>query len=79
MVEDSANEWSVGYDDCGCFYRFNKGDRGTGAMIESCVQKECRFDSEDNKFVNAIAEWIIHLIKQERLNQKYLIKPGDKN
>lgn len=68
-VESSANEWALGYNDSGCFYHFRKGERGTGNMIDICEQKESRFDSESTPFVNAFAEWVIHLI------EKGLIKP----
>ncbi len=68
-VEKSANEWSVGYNDSGCFYHFRKGERGSGNMIRGCEQEESRFDSEATPFVNALAEWCIHLI------EKGLMKP----
>ncbi len=75
MIEDSQNEWAVGYNDSGCFYHFRKGGRGSGNMIESCEQKESRFDSEATPFVNAIAEWVIHLVEKNLLNKNYLVTP----
>lgn len=68
VIEPSANEWSCGYNDSGCFYHFRKGNRGSGNMIDGCHQKESEFTAEEN-FTDSLAMWLIHLI------EKGIVKP----
>ncbi len=66
LIEKSANEWACGYNDSGCFYHFRKGNRGTGNMIEGFGRKSL-FNSEQELFVNALAEWWLYLKKNNLL------------
>lgn len=75
-VEESANEWACGYNDCGVFYHFMKGPRGTGNMINECCQKSSKYcfdtDADVLKFADAISSWLIHLAEQGLINPKEL-------
>jgi hypothetical protein len=55
----SGNEFAMGYDDSGCFWRFYYGRRGAGSMMEGWP----KFDSESSDVEEAIAEYIEFLKK----------------
>ena len=52
-VELSGNEFAMGYDDSGCFWRFYAGNRGAGSMIGNPV-----FHSESADPTEALREYI---------------------
>lgn len=55
-VEISGNEFAMGYDDSGCFWRFYSGARGAGSMMGKPV-----FHSESPEPVEALREYISHM------------------
>jgi hypothetical protein len=40
LLKDKTNEQSFGYNDSGCFWTVNVGNRGVGNMIEGCAGKQ---------------------------------------
>lgn len=52
------NEVAFGWDDCGCFWRFHYGPRGSGAMIDGIGHK---FSSAPVDFEEAVDEFLAHL------------------
>jgi len=59
-IENSGNEFAIRYNDACCYYHFRKGNRGTGNMIEG-FRENSYFTSEEELFVNALAEWCAYL------------------
>lgn len=56
-IDMSGNEFSMGYDDSGCFWRFYYGNRGAGRMMEGWPQ----FNSESPEVLEALQEFINYL------------------
>lgn len=55
-VNASGNEFAMGYDDSGCFWRFYAGARGAGSMIGTP-----EFTSESAEPLEALDEYLCHL------------------
>jgi hypothetical protein len=53
-IDASGNEFSMGYDDSGCFWRFYYGSRGAGSMMEGWPT----FNSESPEPLEALREFI---------------------
>ena len=68
-IGSAFNEWSMGYDDSGCYYRFFYGGRGAGGMVEGCggsfsVLDLGGEDEPENTPTNALAKLALHLIQE---------------
>ena len=59
---DLRNEFAQGYNDSGCFWHFQAGDRGSGAMIEGFGKTFSALD-EDTE-ADARAKMWLHLKKE---------------
>lgn len=57
-IEYSGNEFAMGYDDSGCFWRFFAGSRGSGSMMEHATIK---FQSESPDIREALIEYLDYL------------------
>jgi len=62
----SGNEFAMGYDDSGCFWRFYAGSRGAGSMMGQPV-----FCSESPEPEGALNEYIVHC-SPEHLSQQMM-------
>ena len=62
MILNHCNEYAQGYVDCGCFYHFQYGRRGSGSMIEG-IGKTFTASDEDNE-ADARAKMLIYLKKE---------------
>ena len=62
-ISERQNEWAIGYDDSGCFWRFKSGERGCGSMMEGFGHNYSSNDAES--LVDALSEYIIYLIKEK--------------
>lgn len=58
-IDMSGNEFAMGYDDSGCFWRFYYGSRGAGSMMESWPS----FNSQSPEVLDALQEFIDYLEK----------------
>lgn len=56
-IDLSGNEFAMGYDDSGCFWRFYYGSRGAGTMMEGWPS----FNSESPEVHEALGEFIKHM------------------
>jgi hypothetical protein len=56
-IDASGNEFAMGYDDSGCFWRFYYGNRGAGSMMAGWPQ----FNSESPEVEEALDEYLSHL------------------
>lgn len=68
-IGNAFNEWSMGYDDSGCYYRFFYGGRGAGGMVEGCGGSFSVLDlggenEPENTPTNALAKLALHLIQE---------------
>jgi hypothetical protein len=65
-VDMSGNEFAMGYDDSGCFWRFYAGARGAGSMMGKAI-----FHSKSPEPLEALTEYIATLTnKTAPTNQK---------
>lgn len=62
IIRSHCNEWAQGYDDSGCFYHFQYGNRGAGCMIPGIGKSFSALDAENE--VDARAEFVIHLVEK---------------
>ena len=62
-ISDRQNEWAIGYNDSGCFWRFKSGERGCGSMMEGFGHNYSSDDAES--LVDALSEYVIYLIKEK--------------
>lgn len=58
-IDMAGNEFAMGYDDSGCFWRFYYGSRGAGSMMEGWPQ----FNSKSADVEEALQEFIEYLKK----------------
>lgn len=56
-IDMAGNEFAMGYNDSGCFWRFYYGNRGAGSMMEGWPS----FISESDDVYEALQEFIKHL------------------
>jgi hypothetical protein len=56
----AGNEFAMGYDDSGCFWRFYYGNRGAGSMMDGWP----KFESESAEPLEALQEFIAALNPQ---------------
>ena len=68
IFEKSFNEWSVGYNDSGCFYHFTFGGRGSGNMIEEIGIKFSALDLDDETLADSMALALTFLIENGHLD-----------
>lgn len=65
MLSANFNEWSQGWDDSGCIWKFQFGERGCGSMIQGFGRNFYATEMEDdweNSEANARACLLIHLL-----------------
>jgi hypothetical protein len=66
LIGTFRNEWAQGWDDSGCFWRFQFGGRGCGSMMDGFGEK---FDAlEEHTEADARAALLIHLVEQRLAN-----------
>lgn len=63
------NEWSMGYDDSGCYWQFFLGGRGSGSMVDGRrrafnVLDLGGEDEPEDTPTNALAKLTLYLIKE---------------
>jgi hypothetical protein len=61
FLQDYANEFSLGWDDSGCFWHFTWGSRGSGRMIEGCGNTFSAIDAETCELHEAVDQLLDHL------------------
>lgn len=61
VIEASGNEFSMGYDDSNCFWRFYYGNRGAGSMMDGWPS----FNSESADVREALQEFLQTLIQPQ--------------
>ena len=54
-IDMSGNEFAMGYDDSGCFWRFYGGNRGSGSMMDHA---QVKFQSESPEIIDALEEYL---------------------
>lgn len=60
-IDLSGNEFAMGYDDSGCFWRFYYGSRGAGSMMEGWPM----FQSESPDVEEALIEYIRYMQRNQ--------------
>lgn len=76
LIGNMCNEWSQGWNDSGCFWQFQYGNKGCGNMIEGIGDRFC---AEENTEADARAKTLIYILEQGIITTNDLYKPTHKN
>lgn len=72
LISEYCNEWAQGWNDSGCFWQFQYGERGCGNMLEGFGEKFSALDVDDENSntsseANARAALLIHILESNLL------------